>query len=175
MIRLATFLCFWAIPLVGCNTGSRDRACEPIDNSGCAGGKFCIVDFAGVPRCAVALGVQAEIASTCAEPEACGPKVGCIRVNGVARCRAYCRRGDSNQGCGDKGRCLAALPDRPDIEVCVYPCEPDQRVIELEPCPMGSVCTSRPDVNENLCAPATYVDAGGMAPDSGFESPDACE
>lgn len=127
----------------------------------------------------------------CAEPgpestksrgEACGgpndcrdPQVGCVALYGIARCLPFCDAdaADADDGCdlaspagGElRGRCVAVLPNRPDIGVCVYPCDPaapyfdestddtDDDTIRVTHCPEAiATCSVALDLGHAVCS-----------------------
>ena len=150
-----------ALCLTACRTGSHGRVCEPINPDSCGSGRICVIDRDGVPDCLSAPdgGVTPE-GNACTAQDECGAGIGCIRVNGVARCTRFCALiGESGEeGCAEFGECIAALPDRPDIALCVYRCALDTTETD-DPrrlCPEGSVCSpeGRRDLGDfPICGP----------------------
>ncbi|MHC4836680.1 MAG: hypothetical protein ACYTF3_00620 [Planctomycetota bacterium] len=155
-IGVAVFAALGALAS-GCESASRARLCEPGDPDACGADEACTVDEDGVPVC-LPPGTLAD-GEACEGAGDCAAGSGCVRFLGVARCVRFCRadatadwmRCDAAEGCdgsGLCGRCSAALPDRPDLRVCVYPCR-EGRDDPRSQCPEGSTC----EVDEALERP----------------------
>lgn len=129
-----------ALAAWGCSEASQARKCEPTTGKGCESGERCVVAQSGAPDC-VTGGLDLAEGDRCTGPTDCAAGMGCISAFGTSRCLRFCVPAvDTNEDpCraetalvdpealhrfADFGRCLASLPDRPDIGVCVLPCEP---------------------------------------------------
>jgi hypothetical protein len=158
------------LALAACAAGDHGRDCEPVRDQGCHGGEHCVVDAEGVPRC-VEPGIV-ETGDVCASWDDCrDPGVGCVDLYGVARCLPFCGPdlADPDARCawGEPkpalGRCQALLPDRPDIGVCVYHCNPALPLFtpgdpaldaasRLDLCPSTATCALPVDLDHAVCS-----------------------
>lgn len=170
--RWSTSIVFaWVAPaaLAACVEASRERACEPVDGSGCGRGERCVVDELGVPFCSAG-GAESvvETGGACDGPNACrAAGEGCVSLFGLARCLPFCSPGrlDAEERCAApasdggeiRGRCLAILPDRPDIGVCVFPCDPADPFVGEEAVSAGERLTRCP-AEDATCALTAELD-----------------
>lgn len=164
-ICLAALL--WA-PLA-CEEGATARVCDPRRDDECGAGEFCTVDTDGVPYCAARpdAALMEMAGEMCSSPEMCGEGLGCIDLYGASRCTPFCTPGLSPtvnpclvcEGEGEAaicrtGNCIAALPDRVDIGVCLLPCDPTpdlQHMSPLDVCPSTTRCDFVPEQAEPVC------------------------
>lgn len=158
--------------LTACSSGSKQRECEPVLQTGCSAGESCGLDADGVPRCAaVGSGIEGD---TCTAATDCGAGLGCIRLRGVARCLRFCAPSEETNDCltnpgthpySDKAQCLGAAVDRADIGICVLPCTPAQPF-----CPEGQGCGVISEAGIALCRPA-----GSASDEEDCDGLKACE
>lgn len=145
--------------LPACEDGSKQRACEPVLQTGCNSRQTCGVEPDGTPVC-VDIGAAGEGAG-CEAQSDCAAGLGCLRVHGVARCLRFCTPGDDPVAAcaGGAARadahpdtasatCLGTVIDRADIGVCVLPCTP------VDPqCPDGAGCGLIVEAGIAACRP----------------------
>ncbi|MCA9548377.1 MAG: hypothetical protein KC613_28440, partial [Myxococcales bacterium] len=150
----------------GCTTGSRERACDPVQQTGCASGR-CVVDAAGAPACLEPV-ADAPEGSLCDAPDVCAAGLGCARVAGVARCLRFCATAGGSDECvaaraddpvpaevRAEALCAVAIPDRSDLGLCVLPCRPG-----VGDCPDGTRCGVAEGIGLLTCVPAGTLGVG---------------
>lgn len=147
--------------LTACESGSKQRACEPVLQVGCSSGQTCGLDRDGVPAC-VAIGEGVE-GDSCVEASDCGDGLGCIRLRGVARCLRFCAPSADSSPCADDSgthphsefaECIGVAIDRADIGICVLPCTP------AEPhCPDALGCGPVAEAGMAMCQPIGVLGA----------------
>lgn len=158
-IAVIGFALLGAAILPACGDGSKRRACEPVQQTGCNSGQTCGLEPDGTPIC-VDIGLGTEGAG-CTIQADCGADLGCMRVHGVARCLRFCTPGDDpTDACaGGSGLadahpdsaaavCLGTVIDRADIGVCVLPCTPTAAA-----CPEGAACGLIVEAGIAACRP----------------------
>lgn len=178
MSVFSPLLWFSALALLGCDAGSVERACEPVQQTGCSRSTFCAVDGEGVPKCFAPeevpeandcpgddrAGCRLEGAS-CETSGQCALGLGCLRVGGAARCLRFCDPvgvADGPESCdatarpteegghpaGALAQCIGLLQSRPDIGACALPCSPGGDPLQ---CPTDLSCGLVPGSPFAMC------------------------
>ena len=142
-----------SLSLAGCFDNGSDRKCEPVDNQGCKAAERCAVASDGTPSC-FPMGNLTE-GEACDAPDACRAGLGCVQMFGVSRCLRFCAPSldPDESACGDdetsvlrfsgQAQCVAGLPDRTDIGLCVVPCVFDPSELDLT-CPSCGLVSGLP-------------------------------
>lgn len=149
-----------------CEDGSKQRRCQPALQTGCADGQTCGLQLDGTPDC-FDIGAGKE-GDACTAPGDCGASLGCIRLHGVARCLRFCTPGDDPSTPCQAGAqaenahrfsadalCLGAAIDRPDIGICMLPCDPAD-----DQCPAEMACGLVLEAGFAACRPVGEQQAG---------------
>ncbi|MGK0362794.1 MAG: hypothetical protein ACI9U2_005116 [Bradymonadia bacterium] len=177
-VAVVGFALLGAAILPACGEGSKVRACQPVEQTGCSASQTCGLEPDGTPIC-FDIGPGTEGAG-CDTQADCGADLGCLRVHGVARCLRFCTPGeDPADACAGGSELAGAHPDsaaavclgtvigRADIGVCVLPCTPTAAA-----CPDGAACgliveagiaACRPvgaQADGETCDPGRLCDAG---------------
>jgi len=137
-----------------------------------------VVTSAGEPVCRASGGTLGA-GEPCAADDACAKGYGCVRQYGVSLCARFCQpaaaRGDAvcvDEASGLGGLCLAALPDRLDIGVCVYACDP---VLREAPAPGAPACGLVSDLDYPVWRAAGDAGRGERCgPDRACRAGDLC-
>lgn len=148
--------------LEGCTKGSLARECEPSAQVGCRAGERCALSEEGIPSCLPVNPDGLQEGAHCQLSEDCADGLGCLSLFGVQQCARFCPL-DQSQASADQqcvrgssfARCLAALPSRTDIGVCLTPCDPFSRGLELLSCDpaQGVTCGVNVDLSFLVCLP----------------------
>ncbi len=160
-----------ALGAVGCTSGSRARACDPVAQSGCDAPARCAIAADGAPACVTGGGSAGE-GDACDDAAGCAQGLGCVRILGVARCVRFCATADRPDGCASlpaspppstlpealraAALCRVAVPDRTDLGACVLPCRPGA----AEDCPAETTCGLAETLGQLACVPAGTLGPG---------------
>ena len=146
----------------GCTKGSLARECEPSAQVGCAEGERCTLNEEGTPSCRPSNLEGRQEGERCEQSESCSDGLACLSLFGVPQCARFCALDQSqtlaDAQCADGSpyaRCLARLPERADIGVCITPCDPFDRGGELSTCDteQGVTCGVQADLPFFVCVP----------------------
>jgi hypothetical protein len=165
-MRVFSLVLLSALILPACEDGSKRRRCEPALQQGCPANQTCGLQNDGTPDC-FPIGAGKE-GDACIEAADCGADLGCIRIHGVARCLRFCVPGDDPTLPCEAGAdrtdphrfsgealCLGAAIDRPDIGICVLPCDPAD-----DQCPADMACGLVLEAGFPACRPVGEQQAG---------------
>ncbi len=148
-----------ALCLLGCESGSVARECEPVTQTGCAPELRCTLGEGSRPTCAARAPEGLVEGAPCSSSEECADELGCVSRLGAARCARFCERAaaltPAPASCAEVhplALCALSLTDRDDIGLCLTPCDPLGVDAERR-CGAGLTCDFSPDLPFMECRP----------------------
>jgi len=162
MPRLFALCASLLLSVSGCTEGSQARECEPSLQVGCGEGERCTLNEEGAPSCRPSNSEGAQEGERCEQSEGCVDGLACLSLSAVPQCARFCALDQGGEladaQCAEGSpyaRCLAKLPERADIGVCVTPCDPFDRGGELLICDddQGAKCGVHVDLPFLICVP----------------------
>lgn len=166
---------------LSCDQTTPSRVCEPGEQRGCRSDQHCTLDARGTPQCASIPTSPLSSHEACEQSNQCAMGSACVSLFGATRCSPMCAA-DLSQVEADlqceaqieHSRCLARLPDRPEIGFCISPCtlsdeaSRDRQCGASNSCALSasipfSVCQASGEVNQNEVCGANQICESGLS------------